>query len=315
VRQAPFVPWNLSGKSFREQISWCLIIPDMKNSSNFLASVTMAVLALAASSAGFGATVVVQVKNLVLGSGGFVPATTNINAGDSVIWNWPVGSNLHNVTSTDVPAAWTASPLQSGPKTFTNTFAAGGTYPYECTFHLFTGSINVAAASNPPSVAITNPVDGTVFSEAANVTIQATATNSAGTVTNVQFLIGTTILTNRAGPPYSAVASSLVAGSYTLSAIASESGGAKATNAVAITVVTPLPLALNAPVQLSPGNFQFKYPANVGLNYLVQKSASLAPPNWVGISTNKAAGNPVTFVDTNAVTSPAFYRVVRQPNP
>jgi len=275
----------------------------------------MAFLGLAVPSAGFGATVVVQVKNLVLGAGGFVPATTNINAGDSVIWNWPVGSNLHNVSSTDIPAAWTASPLQSGPKTFTNTFAAGGTYPYECTFHLFTGSIIVAAASNPPSVAITNPADGTVFSEPANVTIQAYATNSAGTVTNVQFLVGSTVLSNRTALPYVAVASSLPAGSYTLSAIASESGGAKATNAVGITVVTPLPLTLNAPGQLSPGNFQFKYPANVGLSYIIQKSAGLAPPNWVGISTNKATVNPTTFLDTNATASPGFYRVVRQPNP
>ena len=273
----------------------------------------MAVLALATPPNGSGATANVTVNNTL--NGGFVPATTNINAGDTVVWTWPLGSNLHNVTSTDVPAAWTSSGNKNGPATFSLAFANGGTFPYHCSVHLFTGSIIVAAAGSPPSVAITNPTDGAVFSEPANVTIQATATNSAGTVTNVQFLVGSTVLSNRTALPYVAVASSLAAGSYTLSAIASESGGAKATNAVGITVVTPLPLTLNAPVQISPGNFQFKYPANVGLSYLVQKSASLAPPNWVGISTNQATLNPMIFVDANATASPGFYRVVRQPNP
>ena len=50
----------------------------------------------------------------------------------------------------------------------------------------------------PPTVAITNPASGTVFAAPASITIQATATNGSGTITNVQFLIGSIVLTNKA---------------------------------------------------------------------------------------------------------------------
>ncbi len=52
------------------------------------------------------------------------------------------------------------------------------------------GTIIVAAANVPPTVTITNPASGTVFAAPASVTIQASASDSDGTVTNVQFLVG-----------------------------------------------------------------------------------------------------------------------------
>jgi plastocyanin len=260
----------------------------------------------------FGATVNVSVVNFA-----FVPAATNIFVGDRVIWTWVPGANFHNVTSTDVPQVWPASATLNGPATFTNTFASVGTFPYECTVHLFTGLISVAAVNVPPSISITNPAEGTVFNEPANVTIQATATdsNSGGSVTNVQFLVGTTVLTNEVAVPFVATANNLAAGSYIFSAVATDNNGLTATNAITISVVTPVPLTLGAPAQLSPTSFQFNYSANVGLSYIVQQSTNLASTNWIAILTNTATSNPVTFVDSNAIANPGFYRVVRLPNP
>ena len=266
---------------------------------------------LVAPGSSSGATANVTVNNAVPVNGGFVPATTNINIGDTVVWTWPFNSNFHNTTSDD--GLW-ESPTLNGPATYSYTFTSAGSFPYTCSIHYFTGTINVIGPNQPPSVTLTNPADGTVFSEPANVTLQASATDD-GTVTNVQFLVGTTVLADQAVAPFSAVAGSLPAGSYTLSALASDNFGLMTTNAVNITVVTPLPLALVAPRPLAPARFQFSYSANVGLSYVVQQSTNLGAPDWVGLLTNQATANPMTFVDSNAVANPGFYRVIRLPNP
>ena len=140
-------------------------------------------------------------------------------------------------------------------------------------------------------MAITNPASGAVFAAPANVTIQASASDTDGTVTNVQFLDRLNrSVTNEHAAPYSAVASNLAAGSYTLSAIASDNGGATATNQVTISVVTPAPLtAQRSRNPLPPAKFKFSYTANAGLSYIVQSSSNLVSPNWITLVTNMAA--------------------------
>jgi plastocyanin len=254
--------------------------------------------------------------NVLVGSGGlrFVPAVTNINAGDRVLWTWT--GNTHNVTSTT--SAWTASPTQNTGTTFTNTFNSAGTYPYECTIHVtsgMTGAVVVATANLPPTVSITNPASGAVFAAPANVTIQASASDSDGTVTNVHFLIGSTNLGNVTVAPYSIVVNSLAAGSYTLSAVASDNGNATATNQVTISVVTPVSVLLSAPLPAPPTEFSFSYTANAGLSYIVERSTNLASPDWTTLITNTAGSSSINFTDLNATVNPAFYRVGRLPNP
>jgi chitinase len=134
-------------------------------------------------------------------------------------------------------------------------------------------------------------------------------------VTNVQFLVGSTVLTNETTSPFAARANNLAAGSYTLSVIASDNDGATATNSVSITVVTPVPVNLSSPARSAAANFQFTYAANAGLNYIVQRSTNLASPNWSTLVTNLAGSSSVNFTDFNAPVNPGFYRVGRLPNP
>jgi plastocyanin len=285
----------------------------MKNPSyEIIISAAAAVLILAAPLSTFGATANVSVINFA-----FSPATTNINVGDTVLWTWPSGSNFHNVTSTSVPQAWPASATLNGPATFSTTFTTNGTFPYECTIHLFTGQIIVAAPALPPTVSITNPAPGAVFSEPADVTIQATASdpNSGGAVTNVQFLVGANVLSNETAAPFVATATGLAAGGYTFSAVAKNDSGLSATNSVSVSVVTPVPVVLGAAAPLSSTSFRFNYSANVGLRYIIQESADLTSPGWTTIATNTAASNPEVFTDTQATNNPGFYRVGRLPNP
>jgi plastocyanin len=252
---------------------------------------------------------------VLVGSGGdrFVPAVTNINVGDRVIWNW-AGPN-HNTTSTG--SLWASSTMSTG--SFTNTFNTPGTFAYECTIHVafgMTGTIIVSGVANvPPTVSITNLSSGAVFAAPANVTIRATASDSDGSVTNVQFRVGPVVIGNGTAAPYAATTNNLPAGNYTLSAVASDNKGAMTTNSVAITVVTPADIVLSSFQQLTPSIFRFSYTANAGLRYVVQQSTDLTSSIWTSLNTNTAAGSSVNFTNSNAPSSAAFYRVGRLPNP
>jgi hypothetical protein len=178
-----------------------------------------------------------------------------------------------------------------------------------------TGTIFVAAPNVPPTVAITNPAAGMVFSEPATIKLAATAADADGAVTNIQFFQGALSLTNLAGGPFLVSVSNLAAGSYVFTAVASDNGGLTATNAITNSVVTPVPVAINSPSRLLPSGFQFNYSANVGLRYIVQSSTSLFSTNWLTLATNTAAASPVIFMDANATSNPGFYRVGLLPNP
>ncbi len=171
------------------------------------------------------------------------------------------------------------------------------------------------AVVSTPVVTITNPVSGAVFAAPANVNLSASATNSSGPVTNVQFFANNNSLGSVTTAPFNLTASGLGAGPYALTAVAT-AGGLLATSAVVnITVVNPLPIALSPPALLSGPNFQFSYSANVGLSYVVQRSPSVQSVNWVSLATNVAASNPAVFVDSPATNSAAYYRVGLLPNP
>jgi hypothetical protein len=251
-----------------------------------------------------------------VGTGGdrFVPAVTNINVGDRVIWNW-TGPN-HNTVSTN--GLWASATMGTGTS-FTNTFNNAGAFGYVCTIHAsfgMTGTINVSGAANvPPTVSITNLSPGMVLAAPANATIRATASDSDGSVTNVQFRVGSAVVGNATAAPYAATTNNLPAGNYTLSAVASDNKGALTTNSVAITVVTPAAVVLSSFQSLSPSNFRFTYTATAGLRYVVERSTDLKSSTWTSLNTNTAAGGSVNFTNSNPPSSAAFYRVGRLPNP
>lgn len=111
-------------------------------------------------------------------------------------------------------------------------------------------NITVSAANTPPSVSITNPVDGATLSSATALTIRATASDADGTVTNVQFFDGLVSLGNKAASPF-LVSASLAIGTHTLTAVATDNLGAMGTSApVHVTMATYLPLLTNGNIAL-----------------------------------------------------------------
>lgn len=261
--------------------------------------------------AGWGATANVSIVNFA-----FSPPTIAINVNDQVIWTWMNNAGVPHTTTSDTAGLW-ASGTNTSPASFTNTFTSGGVFPYHCVFHgttlHMTGAVAVASANIPPSVAVTNPPNGAVLSAPASFSLAATAADTDGTVTNVQFFEGVGSLGNTTARPYAVAVSSLGTGDYTFSAVASDNGGLKATNAIAVHVVTAVPIVLSGPQRLSASSFQFSYSANTGLTYVVLRSGAL--PGFTPINTNTATNNPTTFLDTGASAPQNFYRVQLQPNP
>src|SRR5262249_13028662 len=93
-----------------------------------------------------------------------------------------------------------------------------------------------ATPNAPPTVAITSPTNGASFIAPATITIQAIASDSDGSVTNVQFFDGSTSLGNRSSSPFN-LSVSLGVGPHALTALASDNLGA--------TKATPLPVTVN----------------------------------------------------------------------
>ena len=94
-----------------------------------------------------------------------------------------------------------------------------------------------APANQPPSVALTSPANGAVFTAPASVPLAATATDPDGSVTNVAFFDGATWLGSTNNPPY-AVTAVLAAGSHPLTAVATDNLGLTATSSVVTVTVS-----------------------------------------------------------------------------
>jgi hypothetical protein len=88
-----------------------------------------------------------------------------------------------------------------------------------------------------PSVAITSPSTGASFVAPANVTINATASDSDGTVSSVAFYSGSTLLGTDSSSPYSFAWNNVAIGAYTLTAVATDNaGGTRTSSPVPVTV-------------------------------------------------------------------------------
>lgn len=121
---------------------------------------------------------------------------------------------------------WTPS---LGAHTLTATpysnWGAGGTAGSELT-RQFT-----VVDSQPPTVSLTSPSSGASFTAPATITLAASASDSDGSVAEVAFYQGGVLLGTDSTSPYTFTWSNVAAGSYTLTARATDNSGVSATSA------------------------------------------------------------------------------------
>lgn len=249
------------------------------------------------------ATAVVEMKNL-----SFVPNTVTIQEGDTVRW-LQKDTTAHDTVSTT--SLW-KSALLSLNGTFEFTFSKAGTFSYFCTPHrsFMTGTVKVnpaAPVNQPPKVAIQTPKDGEVATEPFNGVISVDATDSDGTIANVEILVNGVVVASVAKAPFVAPILGAAAGTYVIAAKATDNGGAATTSAsVTFTVKAAKTAArIENPALLPDGRFQFNVTGSLGESYSVEGSLDLGI--WSVLATRTS---PFTFVDdqTKAVER-RFFRV------
>ena len=170
---------------------------------------------------------------------GFAPANLTINVGDTVTWSDVLG--IHDTVSGTggVPDETWNSGLMVPGQSFSFTFTRPGNYPYYCTPHWtlgMVGTIRVMAPNSPPTVSFISPGDRADFPAPADITVEASASDSDGRVTQVELSMNGTSLGVFTGAPYRTTVRNLGPGNYTFSAVAMDDAGATGSASVSLTV-------------------------------------------------------------------------------
>jgi hypothetical protein len=139
---------------------------------------------------------------------------------------------LANVTSAPYTYSW--ANVAAG--TYTITAKATDNSGTAITSGAATVTVNAASGNAAPAVTLATPtVSGTA---PATVSLSATATDTDGTISKVEFLNGTTVLATITASPYTYSWTSVAAGTYSVTARATDSGNAVTTSAVKTVTVT-----------------------------------------------------------------------------
>src|SRR5688572_20890536 len=190
----------------------------------------------------------------------FNPAIVTINVNDQVVWTWV--SDVHNTVS-DAPGLWDSGVFNTG-HVFTNTFTSAGAFPYSCTVHGFAGTVNVQAGNLGPTVAISSPTNGASFTAPAMVSIVATAEDSDGSVTNVSFFDGSTLLGATNNTPYS-ITADLPIGSHSLTAVSTDNLTLSTTSFTLTLPVAPPILGPTVAISSPTNDAAFTAPAMISI--------------------------------------------------
>ena len=127
-------------------------------------------------------------------------------------------------TDTSSPYAYTWSGVTAG--SYGLTAVARDNAGATTTSAARTVTVSPASSNQPPVVSLTAPANGAVYTAPALIAITATASDTNGTVTVVEFYAGTTMIGSNTTAPYSMSWNSVPAGTYALTAVARDNAGA-----------------------------------------------------------------------------------------
>src|SRR5258706_7300962 len=123
-----------------------------------------------------------------------------------------------------------------------------------------------AVANVAPTASITSPANNANFTAGSTITINANATDSDGTIAKVEFFQGATKLGEDLTSPYSFAWASVPAGSYSLTAKATDNLGAVATSTAIAIVVSNANVAPTASITSPANNASFATGSTVTIN-------------------------------------------------
>jgi hypothetical protein len=122
-----------------------------------------------------------------------------------------------------------------------------------------------ATANTAPAVTLTAPADGTILVAPASITLSATASDVGGAISKVEFYNGTTRLATDTTSAYGFTWANVGAGTYSLTAVATDDSGASTASAAVRVTVNPL---LSVRIESPSANTSFDTGSKVTLNAL-----------------------------------------------
>lgn len=185
-----------------------------------------------------------------------------------------------------------------------------GTYSYALNDAEITNLYNSSKPNAAPTVSITAPTNNTSYVQGANIALTANAADSDGTVKQVQFYDGTTLLATSTTAPYIYNWTTATVGTHTITAKATDNSGAVTTSAAVAVIVSSATisnLALTATLATSYVSPWEKLAA-VNDNFAPANSADHthgAYGNWNG-TTSYGKTNWVSFTWPSAKNLSAF---------
>lgn len=114
----------------------------------------------------------------------------------------------------------------------------------------FALDVSHSSANSAPSVSITEPSDNDTYIEGEDIEITASASDSDGTISKVEFFQGATKLGEDTSSPYSFNWENVAEGSYNLTAVATDDKGASTTSSIVDIIVNSQPTEYDAPYDI-----------------------------------------------------------------
>ena len=173
-------------------------------------------------------------------------------------------------------------------------------------------NVTVVAPNSPPTVSFTSPAEGAVFTPPMLFSMTARASDSDGSVRQVEFFasgIPLGVVTN-SPYTYAAPAAVIPPGNYVLTARATDNQGATTTSAAVNVRVRPA-LAIGSASFAAPGQFRLNLTGAAGLAYVLETSSNLT--SWLPVATNTASADDFTLTDAPGPGPRRFYRVRQLP--
>ena len=142
-------------------------------------------------------------------------------------------------TATTAPYAVTWSNVPAGNYTLTAIATDNATAATTSTAVAITVNASGPPPNASPTVSLTAPSSGEHFTAPASITVTANAADSDGSIARVDFYAGTTSIGSDTSAPYAIPWSNVPAGTYTVTAVATDNASATATSAAVSITVDP----------------------------------------------------------------------------
>jgi hypothetical protein len=165
--------------------------------------------------------------------------------------------------------------------------------------------------NTPPAVTLSSPTNGQVFVAPATILLSASADDPDGTVTNVAFFAGSSLLGNDATSPYTFDWTNVAAGTYILKAAATDNRGTVTTSdsiQVSVGASPPEPVSLLNPIW-DGTHFSFAFESMAGREYEAQMTELLGSGLWQTLTNIAGNGSVITVTDPNPSALQRFYRI------